>query len=147
MAPPPPPSHTFLASWSGTRVMSWAQNAMTVGHCAIHLGGWGRYKPPPPKQFHSRVKLQRICILRYLNLGLILPNNTWMVMHFFHVMHCSTKSQENPKGPKFAILKFLIRKKMCMFYSSSWMIFLKFKRQAVQESQISAKIGPPHCNI
>ena len=29
---------------------------------------------------------------------------------FFHV-HCSTKSQENPKGPKFSILKFLIRKK------------------------------------
>ena len=29
---------------------------------------------------------------------------------FFHV-YCSTKSQENPKGPKFSILKFLIRKK------------------------------------
>ena len=29
---------------------------------------------------------------------------------FCHV-HCSTKSQENPKGPKFSILKFLIRKK------------------------------------
>ena len=29
---------------------------------------------------------------------------------FFHV-HCSTKSQENSKGPKFSILKFLIRKK------------------------------------
>ena len=29
---------------------------------------------------------------------------------FFHV-HCSTKSQENPKGPKFSNLKFLIRKK------------------------------------
>ena len=28
-------------------------------------------------------KLQRICILRYLILGLILPNNRWMVMHFF----------------------------------------------------------------
>ena len=26
---------------------------------------------------------------------------------FFDV-HCSTKSQENPKGPKFSILKFLI---------------------------------------
>ena len=37
----PPPSHTFFASWSGMRVMSWAQHAMTVGHCAIHLGGWG----------------------------------------------------------------------------------------------------------
>ena len=29
---------------------------------------------------------------------------------FLHV-HCSTKSQENPKGPRFSILKFLIRKK------------------------------------
>ena len=29
---------------------------------------------------------------------------------FFHV-HCGTKSKENPKGPKFSILKFLIRKK------------------------------------
>ena len=28
----------------------------------------------------------------------------------FHV-HFSTKSQENPKGPKFSIFKFLIRKK------------------------------------
>ena len=28
----------------------------------------------------------------------------------FHV-HCSTKSQENPKCPKLSILKFLIRKK------------------------------------
>ena len=48
---------------------------------------------------------------------------------FVHV-HCSRKSQENPKGPKFSILKFLIRK-MCLFYSSSWTIFLKFKRQAI----------------
>ena len=32
---------------------------------------------------------------------------------FFHV-HCGTKSQENPKGPKFSILKFLIRK--CVFH-------------------------------
>ena len=29
--------------------------------------------------------------------------------YIFHV-HCSTKSQENPLGPKFLILKFLIRK-------------------------------------
>ena len=29
-----------------------------------------------------------------------------------------------------------------MFYSSSWTIFLKFKGQAIQESQISAKINP-----
>ena len=44
---------------------------------------------------------------------------------FFHV-HFSTKSQENPKGPKVSY-----QKKMCIFYSSSWIIFLKFKRQAI----------------
>ena len=49
---------------------------------------------------------------------------------FFHV-HCSTKSEENLKAKRFLILKFFIRKKMCMFYTSSWMIFLKFKRQAI----------------
>ena len=31
----------------------------------------------------SHLKLQRICILRYLILGLMLPNNRWMVIHFF----------------------------------------------------------------
>ena len=48
---------------------------------------------------------------------------------FFHV-HCSAKSQENSKGPEFSILK-SYQKKMCIFYSSSWIIFLKFKRQAI----------------
>ena len=48
---------------------------------------------------------------------------------FLHV-HCNTKSQENPTGPKFSILEYHI-KKMCMLYSSSWIIFLKFKRQAI----------------
>ena len=46
MAPPPPPVILFLplglGRVLGTRVMSLAQHAMTVGHCAIHLGGWGR---------------------------------------------------------------------------------------------------------
>ena len=91
---------------------------MTVGHCAINLGGWGRYKPCSSSVVKSwwrsrglaTWKLQRICILWYLNPGLLLPYNMWMVMHFFHV-HCSKKSQENPKGPKFSILKFFIRKK------------------------------------
>ena len=41
-----PPCHTSFAFWYGTRIMSWAQRAMTVGHCAIHLSGCGRYKPP-----------------------------------------------------------------------------------------------------
>ena len=37
---------------------------------------------------------------------------------FFHV-YCSTKSQENHKGPKFSILKFLIRKK-CVCSTQMW---------------------------
>ena len=103
-----------------------------------------------PKQFHSRVlmeltpwKLQRICILRHLNLGLILPNNIWMVMHFF--MCISVQSHGKiPKVQKTFNSQVSYQKKMYMFYSSGWIIFLQFKRQANQESQISAKIGPPH---
>ena len=50
---------------------------------------------------------------------------------FFHI-HGNTKSQENPKGPNFSILKFLSEKKMSMLYSSSWIIFLKFKTRELQ---------------
>ena len=113
---------------------------MTVGHCEIHLGGWGATSPPAtcegPKNLHRTVPKSGSNIAQQYVDGYA----------FFHV-HCSTKSQENPKGTKFSILKFPIRKKMCMFYSSSWMIFLKFKRQAILESQIIAKIGPPRYNI
>ena len=78
--------------------MSLAQHAMIVGHCAIHLGGWGATSPPAT----CRVKVQRICILRYLNLGQQYVDG----YAFFHV-HCSTKSQENPKDPQFSILKLM----------------------------------------
>ena len=96
---------------------------MTVGHCTIHLRGWGAASPSNlwsegPKNLHlTEPKSGSIIAKQYVD-----------GYEFFHV-HRSTKSQENPKGPKFSILKFLI-KRMCMFYSSSWMIFLKFKRQA-----------------
>ena len=40
-----------------------------------------------------------------------------------------------------------LSEKMCMFCISSWIIFPKFKKQAIKESQISAKIGSPHNNI
>ena len=74
-------------------------------------------------------KLQRICILWYLNLGLILPNNTWMIMHFF--MCIAVQSHRKiPKVQNFQFSSFL-SEKMCMFHSSSWIIFLKFKRQAI----------------
>ena len=39
LMPPPPPKHTFLPFGLGMHVMSWAQHAMIVGHCSIHLGG------------------------------------------------------------------------------------------------------------
>ena len=51
------------------------------------------------------------------NLHLMVPKSRSIIAQqyvdgnaFFQV-HCSTKSQENPKGPKFSILKFFIRKK------------------------------------
>ena len=137
--PPPPSSHTFLPLGLG-RVSCRRHNMQWPlrGHCAIHLGGWGRYKPP--KQFHGRVLVQFQGLGPLdapKNLHLTVPksesNNAQQYVYsyaFFHV-HCSTKSQENPKGPKFSILKFLIRKKMCMFHSSSCIIFLKFKIQAI----------------
>ena len=69
----PPPSHTSFGFWSGMRIMSKAQHAMTVGHCAIHLSGCGRYK-----QFHSRVlvEVQGVRPLKApKNLHLTVPNS------------------------------------------------------------------------
>ena len=57
-------------------------------------------------------KLQRICILRYLNLGLILPNNTWMVTHFF--MCIAVQSHRKiPKVQNFQFSSFLSEKRVC----------------------------------
>ena len=92
------------------------------------------------QQFNFKVVVE-VQVARHLeapkNLHLMVPKSRSIIAQqyvdgyaFFHV-HCSKKSQENPKGPKFPVLKFFIRKKMCMFYSSSWTIFLKFKRQAI----------------
>ena len=111
---------------------------MTVGHCAIHLSGCGRYKQAPSSSkveswwrswWRSRGlapwKLQRICILRYLILGLILPNNRWMVMHFF--MCIAVQSHKKiPKVQSFQFSSFL-SEKMCMSYSSSRIIFLNLR--------------------
>ena len=89
-----------------------------------------------PQQFHGRVLVENQGarpLEASKNLHLTVPNSGSNIVQqqvdgcaFFHV-HCSTKSQGNPKGPKFSILKFLIRKIMCMFYSSSWIIFLKLR--------------------
>ena len=58
---------------------------------------------------------------------------------FFHV-HCSTKSQENPKGTKFSILKFLIRKKCvcCIVLARYYFSDLKGKQ---------CKSRPPRYNF
>ena len=81
---------------------------MTVGHCAIYLA---------PQQFSGKV-LVEVQGARQLeapkNLHLMVPKSRSIIAQqyvdgyaFFYV-HCSAKSQENPKGPKFSILKFFI---------------------------------------
>ena len=77
---------------------------MTIYHCTIHLGGWGATSnlwSEGPKNLHLTVPKSGSNIAQEYVDGYA----------FFHV-HCSTKSQENPKGPKFSIVKFPIRKKM-----------------------------------
>ena len=73
-----------------------------------------------PQQFNGKVlvEVQRARLLEApKNLHHMVPKSRSIIAQqyvdgyaFFHV-HCSTKSQENPKGPKFSILKFFIRKK------------------------------------
>ena len=112
----PSPQSCFFVSWSGTRIMSCAQHAMTVGHCAIHLGGWGATSPPAT----CRVKVQRICILRHLNLGLMLPNNTWMVMHFFMCIVVQSH-RKFPKVQNFQFSSFLSERKcVCSVVLVGW---------------------------
>ena len=54
-------------------------------------------------------KLQRFCILRYLILGLILPNNRWIVRHFF--MCIAVQSHRKiPKVQSFQFSSFLSEK-------------------------------------
>ena len=78
------PSHTFLPLGLG--------RVSCLRHKMRNTFVWmGAYKPPSSSivgsWWRSRGrapwKLQRICILWYLNLGLILPINTWMVYAFF----------------------------------------------------------------
>ena len=76
----------------------------------------GHYKPPSSSivgsWWRSRGlttwKLQRICILLCLNLGLILPNNAWTFMHFFMCTAVRTQSQRKiPKVQNFQFSRFL----------------------------------------
>ena len=110
---------------------------MTVGHCAIHLGEWrgggGGAALQASQHLHGRV-LVEVQGARPQetpkNLHLTVPkagsNITQQYVDgfaLFHV-HCSRKSQENPKGPNFQFSNFLSEKKR-IFHSSSWIIFLK----------------------
>ena len=71
------------------------------------------------QQFHGRVlvEVQGTLPLEALkNFQLMVPKSGSNIAQqyvdgypMFHV-HCSTKSQQNPRGPKFPVLKFLIRK-------------------------------------
>ena len=87
---------------------------MTVAHYI-----WVDGELQAPQQFHGRV-LVEVHGARPLeapkNLHLTVPESGSNISQqyvdsyaFFHV-HCRTKTQEIPKGPKFSILKFLIRK-------------------------------------
>ena len=133
----PPASHTFLPLGLGachgvgtTCNDHWTFHLVGTGvgttcndrcHCAINLGGWGGYKPRSSSMVKSwwrsrglaTWKLQRICILWSLNPVLLLPNNTWMVMHSF--MYIAVKSHRKiPKVQNFQFSSFFIRTKKCV---------------------------------
>ena len=133
---PPPASHTFLPLGLGhvsccrhnmhwplvIAQYIWVDGGATSPPSSSIVKSWWR-----PRGLATR-KLQWICTLWYLNPSLLLPNNTWMVMHFF--IYIAVQSHRKiPKVQNFQFSSFY-QKKMCMFYSSSWTIFLKFKRQA-----------------
>ena len=82
-----------------------------------------------PQVFHGRV-LVEVQGARPLeapkNLHLTVPKSWSNIAQqyvdgyaFFHV-HCSSKSQENPKGPKFSIFKFRIRKNVHVLHKCGW---------------------------
>ena len=81
---------------------------------------WGFQGAKPleaPKNLHPTVS----------KTGSKTDQNTWMVMHF--LMCVAVQSQRKmPKGPKFRILKFLIRK-MRMFILLAGQYFAKFKNK------------------
>ena len=134
-APPPPPKSYFfcLLVWDACHVVGTTCNER---RSLRNTFGWmGALQSS--QQLHGRV-LVEVQGARSLkapkNLHLTVPKSgsniaqQYLDGYAMFYVHCSTKSQENPKGPKFQILKFLIRKKMCMFHSSSWILFLKVKK-------------------
>ena len=113
MAPPPQSYFFCLLVWDAYHVVGTMTNTFELMRA---LQGPEALAP---------WKLQRICILWYPILGLILPNNRWMVMHFF--MCIAVQSHRKiPKVQSFQFSSFL-SEKMCMFYGSSWIIFLNLR--------------------
>ena len=116
----PSPSHTFLPLgnvlvWDACHVVGTTCNDR---RSLRNTFGWmGALQSPSSSMVESwwrsrgraPWKLQRICILWYLNLGLILPNNSWMVMHFF--MCIAVQSHRKiPKVQNFQFSSFLSEK-------------------------------------
>ena len=109
----PPASHTFLPFDLGRVSMSLRNTFEWTG--ALQAG---------PQQFNGKVVVE-VQGTHHLeapkDLHLMVPKSRSIIVQqyvdgnaFFHV-HCSTKSQENPKVPKFSILKFLSEKKCVCF--------------------------------
>ena len=80
---------------------------------------WWRSRGSPPGSSKESASY------RYLILCLILPNNRWMVMHFFMCIAV----QSHRKIPKVQIFQFssFLSEIICMFCSSSWIIFLNLR--------------------
>ena len=123
-----------LLVWEACHVVGTTCNRRSLRN---RFGSMERYKPPnismAESWWRSRrarpLEAQRICILWDLNLGLILPNDTWKVIYFSCALQCKVTGKS--LRSKIFNSQVSYKKKMCMFYSSSWIIFLKFKRQAI----------------
>ena len=114
----PPTSHTFLPLGLG-RVSCRRHNMQWLFKSLWNTFGWmGALQAP--QQFNGKVVVE-VQGARHLeapkNLHFMVPKSRSIIAQqyvdgyaFFHV-HFSKKSQENPKGPKFSLLKFLSEKK------------------------------------
>ena len=109
LMPPPPQSYFFcLLVWDayhlvGTTCNTFEWMRALQAPSSSMVESWWRSRGLAPW------KLQRICILRYLILGLILSNNRSMVMHF--LMCIAVQSDRNfPKVQNFQFSNFLSEK-------------------------------------
>ena len=117
---PPPTSYTFcLFVWDACHVVGTTCN----DHWSLRNKFEWMGAQQAPQQFNGKVVVE-VQGARHLEapkkLHLMVPKSRSVTAQqyvdgyaFFH-LHCSKKSQENPKGPKFSILKFFIRKVECV---------------------------------